>query len=249
MLIGRKEFGINFASYIAFSSAAQDVASFLDLPVWPINDPSIIGRASVYSMWLAGLGLEVIAKDLAKIDGGKPQDVYETLRESIIKGISTQCCIDFIKSLPDSTCRDAAQIYDVRSRHIMIIARPKCSQVKKCTTEPELVQPESIQPELGESELTEERMLRPRAIAEAIKDDYDPQRRKEANKRLEGPVTKTEERARKKHQSKAHKDAKKRYAESQKRKVRRRVRDQEKKVEAKIRVEEKNTAEVKNTFQ
>ena len=118
----------------------------------------------------------------------------------------------------------------------MIIARPKWSQVKKWKTEPELVQRESIQPELGESELTEERMLRRRAIAEAMKDDYDPQRRKKANKRLEGPLTKTQERARKKRQGQAHKDAKKRYAESQKGKVRRWVRDQEKTVEAKIRV-------------
>lgn len=86
VLMGRKEFGINFTSCIAFSSAAQDIASFSDLEDWPINDPSIIRRASVHSMWLAGLDLVAIAKDLAKIDGRKPDDVYETLRQSIMKG-------------------------------------------------------------------------------------------------------------------------------------------------------------------
>ena len=50
MLIVRKEFGIVFRGCVAFSTAAQDIASFLDIQIWPIKDPSIVGRASLYSI-------------------------------------------------------------------------------------------------------------------------------------------------------------------------------------------------------
>lgn len=53
---------------------------------WPVQDPSIIGRASLYSMWLASLGLKEIATKLAEILTGKAENLYEILRVDIIKG-------------------------------------------------------------------------------------------------------------------------------------------------------------------
>jgi hypothetical protein len=56
------------------------------MTIWNIPDPSIIGRASHLTMWLAKLGLQDLAKQLAVIDGRDIRSVYEVLREDIIKG-------------------------------------------------------------------------------------------------------------------------------------------------------------------
>jgi len=65
----KKEFGISFRGCVSFSTAAQDIAIFLDMQIWFIKDPSIIGRTFLYSSWLTNVGLREIAMDLATIDG------------------------------------------------------------------------------------------------------------------------------------------------------------------------------------
>lgn len=87
------------------------------------------------------------------------------------------------------------------------------------------------------------------AIAEAMEDNYDPQRKKKANKRLEGSSIKTQERNRKKHQSRAHEDAKKRYNQTQRAKDMRNARSRRRKQEAKICLSEMRAAEDKRTSQ
>jgi len=84
--IAKKEFGISFRGCVSFSTAAQDIATFLDMQIWFIKDPSIIGRAFLYSSWLANVGLREIAIDLATIDGRQGKMVYKALRRDIIKG-------------------------------------------------------------------------------------------------------------------------------------------------------------------
>jgi len=84
--IAKKEFGISFRGFVSFSTAAQDIATFLDVPIWPIKDPSIIGPAFLYSSWLASVGLREIAVYLATIDGRQGKGVYEAHRNDIIKG-------------------------------------------------------------------------------------------------------------------------------------------------------------------
>ncbi|MCJ1457319.1 hypothetical protein MMC28_007687 [Mycoblastus sanguinarius] len=100
----------------------------------------------------------------------------------------------------------------------MIIARPKWKNLEKWTREPELA---------------DERVLRRGAIAKAMEDNYDPQRKKKANKRLEGSLTKTQERNMKKTQSRVHKDAKKRYNETRRAKDMRHARSRRRYQEAK----------------
>lgn len=84
--IAGKDFNIHFTGCIAFSSAAQDMASFLVMKVWNIPDPSTVVRALYLTMWLAKLGLRDLAEKLAMIVDRDAQDVYEVLREDIIKG-------------------------------------------------------------------------------------------------------------------------------------------------------------------
>jgi len=86
LLIAKKDFGISFRGCVSSSTAAQDIATFLNMQTWFIKDPSIIGRAFFYSSWLANVGLRDIAMDLATIDGRQGKKVYEALRRDIIKG-------------------------------------------------------------------------------------------------------------------------------------------------------------------
>jgi len=62
--------------------------------------------------------------------------------------------------------------------------------------------------------LTDERLLRRRSIAEAMKDDYVPRRKRKQGSNLQGPLTKKQLQNKKTHQTQPYKDAKKRHSQT-----------------------------------
>ncbi|KAL2011978.1 hypothetical protein VTN00DRAFT_4696 [Thermoascus crustaceus] len=82
LVIAKKDFGITFTACLSFSTAAEDIASFLDIKFVPIMDPSIIDRGPLS---LVTSGLRDMARVLAQIDGEEtPKGCSIHSREDII---------------------------------------------------------------------------------------------------------------------------------------------------------------------